>query len=127
MDEGIRSTTSNKNEKNNIVWNLKSNKNFNLQINNVNIGSVTVAEIPTSGVSVYLLHVHTSGNNSWTPLKARLYQTKMWDNDIMVRNFVPAKRNSDGVIGMYDLADTNPATAFHTNAGTGTFTAGPTM
>ncbi len=119
------STTSNKNEKNNIVWNLKSNKNFNLQINNVNIGSVTVAEIPTSGVSVYLLHVHTSGNNSWTPLKARLYQTKMWDNDIMVRNFVPAKRNSDGVIGMYDLADTNPATAFHTNAGTGTFTAGP--
>ena len=119
------STTSNKNEKNNIVWNLKSNKNFNLQINNVNIGSVTVAEIPTSGVSVYLLHVHTSGNNTWTPLKARLYQTKMWDNDIMVRNFVPAKRNSDGVIGMYDLADTNPATAFHTNAGTGTFTAGP--
>ena len=42
-------------------------------------------------------------------------------------NFIPARRNSDGVLGMYDLMDSNPATAFHTNRGTGTFVAGPDM
>ena len=37
---------------------------------------------------------------------------------------IPVRRDSDGVLGMYDLADANPATAFYTNAGTGTFIAG---
>lgn len=42
-------------------------------------------------------------------------------NGVLVLNLVPAKRNSDNVLGMYDtVTDT-----FFTNAGTGTFTAGP--
>ena len=38
-----------------------------------------------------------------------------------IRNFVPCYRKSDSVVGMYDTV----SGAFFTNAGTGTFTAGP--
>lgn len=44
---------------------------------------------------------------------------KMWDNGVIVRDFVPCK-NNNGVYGMYDLAND----AFYQNAGTGTFAAG---
>ncbi len=52
----------------------------------------------------------------------RIYYAKIWDNSTLVRNFIPAKRNSDGTLGMYDTV-TN---TFFTNAGTGgDFIAGP--
>ena len=38
----------------------------------------------------------------------------------LIRHFIPAKRNSDNVLGMYDLAERK----FYMNAGSGTFTAG---
>lgn len=53
----------------------------------------------------------------------RLYALKMWTNGTLVRNFIPAKRNSGGAIGLYDLANAQ----FYTNAGTGAFTAGPVV
>ena len=48
---------------------------------------------------------------------------KVWNNDILVRNFIPAKRNSDNVIGMYDTVSNR----FFTNEGTGNFIAGPNV
>ncbi len=54
----------------------------------------------------------------------KVWSVKFWHNGVLIQNLVPARRDSDGVLGMYDLADANPATAFHTNAGTGTFIAG---
>ncbi len=56
--------------------------------------------------------------------KLKLYYAKLWDNGTLVRDFVPVRRDSDGVLGMYDLANSNPETAFYTNAGTGEFIAG---
>jgi hypothetical protein len=56
---------------------------------------------------------------------ARIYSFSFThpSNTSLNRNFVPAKRNSDGVLGMYDtVSDT-----FYTNSGTGTFLAGPTL
>ena len=47
-------------------------------------------------------------------------ELQLWNNDILVRNFVPCRRNSDSVLGMYDTV----SGTFLTNAGTGTFTAG---
>ena len=68
------------------------------------------------------------GSESYKPAAhIRLGIVSIYLNNTMVRNFVPAKRNSDGAIGMYDLTNLNPATAFYTNSGTGTFTAGPEM
>lgn len=45
----------------------------------------------------------------------RMYYCKIWDNDILVRDFIPAVRDSDGKVGFHDLV-TNQ---FYTNAGTG--------
>lgn len=54
----------------------------------------------------------------------KLYYCKIWDaNGNLARDFVPAKRSSDGVLGLYDLVNN----VFYTNAGTGTFTAGPVV
>ncbi len=47
---------------------------------------------------------------------------QLWDNNVLIRNLVPAK-NSSGVIGMYDTV----SGTFFTNAGTGDFVAGPTV
>ena len=48
---------------------------------------------------------------------------QLWNNNILVRNFIPAKRNSDNVIGMYDTVSNR----FFTNQGTGNFIAGPNV
>jgi len=50
----------------------------------------------------------------------RVYYCKIWDNGTLVRNLVPCVRDSDDVVGLYDLAND----VFYTNTGTGNFTAG---
>jgi hypothetical protein len=47
--------------------------------------------------------------------QGKMYYCKIYDNDILVRDFIPAVRDSDGKAGFYDLV-TNQ---FFTNAGTG--------
>jgi hypothetical protein len=56
-------------------------------------------------------------------LVGSIYYFKIYDNGTLVRDMVPARRNSDGVLGMYDTV-TN---TFFTNAGTGEFIAGPVV
>ena len=51
----------------------------------------------------------------------RVYSLKISNNLDIVRNFIPAQRDSDGELGMYDLV----SNAFFTNSGTGEFIAGP--
>ena len=53
--------------------------------------------------------------------KGKLYYIKVISDKQMIRDFTPAKRKSDNVIGLFDLVNQK----FYTNAGTGTFTAGP--
>lgn len=51
----------------------------------------------------------------------RIYgSVKIYDNDRMVRFFIPCYRKSDGEIGMYDTV----SKTFFTNSGTGTFLKG---
>ena len=53
--------------------------------------------------------------------KGRMFETCVYDNGTLVRNLIPAKRNSDGAIGMYDTVHNQ----FYGNSGTGSFVAGP--
>lgn len=53
-------------------------------------------------------------------MSGRVYWLRIYNGTEVVRNFIPCKRNSDSVIGMYDTV----SGAFFSNAGTGTFTAG---
>lgn len=49
-----------------------------------------------------------------------LYSFKIYENNTIVKDFVPCKRNSDDAIGLIDIINN----VFYTNLGTGTFTAG---
>lgn len=59
-------------------------------------------------------------NNFAAGFRGKLYVCKIYDNNILVRNFVPCYRNSDNEVGLYDLVNN----VFYTNSGTGTFTYG---
>lgn len=53
----------------------------------------------------------------------RIYNVKIYDyldNGNLIRDFIPVKRNSDDVLGMYDLVND----VFYTNSGTGSFIGG---
>lgn len=73
----------------------------------------------------------TTANNSYCYLlsyygngryygKYRIYGCKIYNGDTLVRDFIPAKRNYDGTLGLFDLLSFK----FYTNVGTGTFTYG---
>lgn len=66
------------------------------------------------------LFAYNRGGSIGEKIVAKLYGLKLSDNGSAVANFIPAKRNSDGTIGMYDLV----SKSFFTNAGTGAFIAG---
>ena len=54
---------------------------------------------------------------NYKPALAKYYASRWWEGDMLVRDFVPCYRKSDGKAGMYDtVTDT-----FFTNAGTGEF------
>lgn len=52
--------------------------------------------------------------------KMKVYSFKMYDNNILVRDFVPVVRSRDGVAGLYDMVGHK----FYANAGSGSFKAG---
>ena len=52
-----------------------------------------------------------------------IYKSILYENNVIIQKLIPARRNSDGVVGMYDSI-TNQ---FFTNAGTGAFIAGPAV
>ncbi len=45
---------------------------------------------------------------------------KIYDNNVLVRDYIPCYRNSDNEVGLYDLVNN----VFYTNQGTGSFTYG---
>ena len=53
--------------------------------------------------------------------KFRLYSSQLYDNGVLFQNLIPAKRNSDNAVGMWDTV----SKTFFENAGTGDFGAGP--
>lgn len=74
----------------------------------------------TCAYSMYIFNVNKDNNSQYLPGMMKLYLFKIYDNDVLVRDFIPCK-NSSGVIGLYDLVNNQ----FYQNAGTGSFTAGP--
>ena len=50
----------------------------------------------------------------------KMYSTKIYNNNTLIRDFIPCFRNSDNEVGMYDIINN----IFYTNQGTGAFTYG---
>lgn len=83
--------------------------------------TTTVTDFTTPGTA-YIFSVNQKGS-SYLTSNIKLWYLKIWDNDILVRNFIPARRDSDSEIGMYDMV----SGTFFTNAGSGDFIAGPVV
>ena len=63
-------------------------------------------------------------NDNWTinsQSSYKLYSCKIYDNNTLVRDFVPCYRKSDNVIWMYDLVNNQ----FYTNSWSWTFAKWP--
>ena len=72
----------------------------------------------------YLFGLNNNGTFTQAGSGCRIYYAKFWSRENeLVRDLVPCKRKSDSVLGMYDRIDK----IFFTNAGSGTFTAGPNV
>lgn len=79
----------------------------------------------TWGVNVNCTYPMMIGSRSTAGLEGNnfignLYPITIKENNVVLRNYIPCRRNSDSVLGMYDTV----TGTFFTNAGTGTFTAG---
>ena len=89
-------------------------------VNNEIKYTFTDVRTPYDGSIKAVLFAHrynTTIQNKWS---GKIYYFKIWTNDTLVRDFVPCRRNSDNVLGMYDLVDGG----FYTNEGTGQLSAG---
>lgn len=98
------------------------NINFNKNICNVNSISKTYnVETFESNCNLIIFGRNNSGTITSFSY-AKLYYFKIYNNDILVRNFIPCK-NSSNEIGLYDVV----SQSFFANSGTGVFVAGPEL
>ena len=70
-----------------------------------------------TGYNYYIFGFNYLGNQIYKTGHAKIYSVKIYDGTTLVRHLVPAIRNEDDVIGMYDSVND----MFYTNAGTGNF------
>ena len=86
-------------------------------------GSYVVTHGESTWSSQYNLYVFSCNENGVAkqPTKARVRAFDMWKSGEKVRGLVPARRASDGAVGMYDTV----GGTFLGNLGSGAFKAGP--
>ena len=81
--------------------------------------NVVATFTPTSfsyNANLFIFGVNNSGNMAYGASFA-LHECAMWNDGILVRDFVPVKRKSDDVLGLYDFVEG----IFYTNSGSGDF------
>ena len=87
---------------------------------NIIANSSFTPQTPQHSAVPFLLSAFKQSNTgAITPHAERIYSFKIFENENLVRDFVPCQ-NASGEIGMYD----NVHDVFYPNAGTGTFIAG---
>ena len=97
---------------------IYANKN-KLYIDNEEIYTASTEPIISQN-NVYLFATNTTGTVGFGGGSLKMYYFKIWNNDTLVRDYIPCYRTSDGVIGLYDLVENK----FYTNSGTGNFSKG---
>ena len=100
----------------NMIYILDKNKNTS----NLN-GTTYSVEYNNFDVdyTMYLFGVNTSGSASAQLGALRIYYCTIYDNEVLVRHFVPCI-NASGIAGLYDTVNMQ----YYGNVGTGSFTTG---
>ncbi|MBR6837984.1 MAG: hypothetical protein IKM94_00220 [Alphaproteobacteria bacterium] len=89
--------------------------------NKISHNVVDKTETYTSNILSAYLFARNNANTAGNFSSSRIFSFNIVQDDVEVINLIPAKRNSDNVVGMYDTVSGR----FFTNAGSGTFVAGP--
>lgn len=74
----------------------------------------------TLSYPLYLFAVNTA-NSTGTFAPLIVYSVQIYDSGTLVRNYIPAKRNNDNSVGMYETIENK----FYQNSGSGSFIGGP--
>lgn len=110
-------------EKVNVLKYVYTTGSQKLYVNDVLNKETTFIANPTATnytFKLFRVHQPSTGYNS----QVNIYYCKVFNSDnTLVRHYIPARRNSDDVLGMYDIV-TN---TFFTNRGTGTFSGPPVL
>lgn len=81
----------------------------------------TSTPVGTPNYAIYLFGQNQAGTLYW-PSKAKIYSCQIYKNNVLVRDFIPIKTTTN-IYGLWDKVNK----IFYSNAGTGTFTGGPTV
>jgi hypothetical protein len=92
---------------------------YNTYLNGNLIITISVENIFDNRQNLYLFANNLAGNVS-NFSQAKLYSCKIYNNSILVRDFIPCYRKADNKPGLYDVIND----VFYTNAGTGEFNVG---
>ena len=117
---GTSTTISTDWSKHTYIINRPDSSNFQVYVDSVQKISST-SSATSSAVSIKISR-RGDGNASYSNGSGRFFEVKIWNNQLSA-DLRPAKRDSDGVIGMYDLV----SRTFKTNSGSGSFIAGPPL
>jgi len=96
------------------TYNIEIYGNGYWRINDT-VGKEEVAELETD-LSLFLFARNNNGVFN-VPAKMRLYDCRIYENNVLIRDFIPCYRKSDKVLGLYDMVNN----IFYTNNGTGKF------
>ncbi len=89
-----------------------------VSLNGIDVnGSYSVSSFNFSNVSRYIFSINNGGVFTDVNGSTRLYSFKLYDNNILVRDYIPVMRNSDYQFGLYDKVDG----LFYSNVGVGSF------
>lgn len=91
-------------------------------VNGVKILTPNFVSMPVTPMTIFN-RISLDGSIANFGASAQISEVRVKNGNNLVHRYIPV-RNSNNELGMYDLMDSNPATAFHTNAGTGDFIAG---
>ena len=81
------------------------------------IKTINTNNFQSSSSNIFLASINSSGiANRLSSI--RIYDCQIYNNSVLIRDFIPCYRNSDNEVGLYDLVNN----VFYTNQGTGSFT-----
>nr|DAO56726.1 MAG TPA: protein of unknown function (DUF5047) [Caudoviricetes sp.] len=120
-DYDTKQTLANQNAE---ISGLDLTKRVNISMSNKLVidGNTVSSTTIKSFTSTYDMYLFANNNVGVVqlPSSLNLYSCAIYDDNTLVRNFIPCK-NPDGVVGLYDSINSQ----FYQNAGSGTFTDGP--
>ncbi len=96
-----------------------SASSFALDVNGYRM--LSGSSVGTNTNNLWMFGVNNNGNLQY-PFNGKMFFANIWQGDTLVREYIPARRNNDNVVGVYDRVSNR----FFTYSGAdGTFIAGP--